>query len=312
MSKIHPPHPKERMNFKHLKYFVATAETGQVSRAAKLLSISQSSVTGSVRELEAHLGVTLFTRRAQGMELTKAGREFLQAARDILEKIEAAHQINQSRSEITGTLTLAATYTVIGYFLPYHLGRLAQLYPGIDIQVVELNRQSIEEQLLQTRIDMAVALTSNIQRDGIGTQTLLKSPRRLWVPASHAFNNGPDVTLAQIAREPYVMLTVDEAAHSSMKYWNQHNATPNIKLRTSSVEAVRSLVANGQGITILSDMVYRPWSLEGRRIEIMQTDVDIPTMDVGLAFNKTKVATSAMRTVKTYFTNTYLSPKLQL
>jgi DNA-binding transcriptional LysR family regulator len=77
------------------------------------------------------------------------------------------------------------------------------------------------------------------------------------------------------------------------------------------VEAVRSLVANGQGITILSDMVYRPWSLEGRRIEIVQTDVDIPTMDVGLASNKTKVATPAMKAVKTYFTNTFLSPKLQ-
>ena len=299
------------MNFKHLKYFVATADTGQVSRAAKLLSISQSSVTSSVRELEAHLGATLFERRAQGMELTKAGREFLQAARDILEKIEAARQIDQSSSEINGTLTLAASYTVIGYFLPYHLGRLTQLYPGIDIQVVELNRQSIEQQLLQAHIDMAVALTSNIQRDGIETVTLLKSPRRLWVPAGHAFNTGPEVSLARIAQEPYIMLTVDEAAHSSMKYWNRHNASPNIKLRTSSVEAVRSLVANGQGITILSDMVYRPWSLEGRRIEIVQTDVDIPTMDVGLASNKTKVATPAMKAVKTYFTNTFLSPKLQ-
>ena len=119
------------MNFKHLKYFVATAETGQVSRAAKLLSISQSSVTGSVRELEALLGATLFNRRAQGMELTKAGREFLQDARDILEKVALAQQVDKGSSEITGKLTLAATYTVIVYFLPFHLGRLAQLYPGI-------------------------------------------------------------------------------------------------------------------------------------------------------------------------------------
>ena len=299
------------MNFKHLKYFVATADTGQVSRAAKLLSISQSSVTSSVRELEAHLGTTLFERRAQGMELTKAGREFLQAARDILEKIEAARQIDQSSSEINGTLTLAASYTVIGYFLPYHLGRLTQLYPGIDIQVVELNRQSIEQQLLQAHIDMAVALTSNIQRDGIETVTLLKSPRRLWVPAGHAFNTGPEVSLARIAQEPYIMLTVDEAAHSSMKYWNRHNAHPNIKLRTSSVEAVRSLVANGQGVTILSDMVYRPWSLEGRRIETVSTDIEVPTMDVGLAFNRATPLTPAMKALQSYFSTAFLSPKLQ-
>tara|TARA_R110002094_G_scaffold347_5_gene1643 strand:- start:1707 stop:2609 length:903 start_codon:yes stop_codon:yes gene_type:complete len=299
------------MNFKHLKYFVATADTGQVSRAAKLLSISQSSVTSSVRELETILGVTLFERRAQGMEMTKAGREFLQAARDILEKVESAQHINLGSSDISGTLTLAATYTVIGYFLPYHLGRLAQLYPRIDIQIVELNRQSIEEQLLQSQIDMAVALTSNIHREGIETLTLLKSPRRLWVPAGHGFCKGGEVSLSRVAQEPYVMLTVDEAAHSSMKYWNKHNARPDVKLRTSSVEAVRSLVANGQGVTILSDMVYRPWSLEGRRIEIVPTDVEVPTMDVGLAFNRAKSPTPAMEALKAYFSSAFLSPKLQ-
>ena len=299
------------MNFKHLKYFVATAETGQVSRAAKLLSISQSSVTGSVRELEAILGVTLFVRRAQGMELTPAGREFLHAARDILERLEAAQQVDRGSSEVTGTIIVAASYTVIGYFLPYHLGRLARLYPHIEIQIVELNRQSIEEQLLREQIDMAVALTSNIHRAGIETVTLLKSPRRLWVPAGHAFCKEGEVSLDRISHEPYIMLTVDEAAHSSMKYWNSHNARPDIKMRTSSVEAVRSLVANGQGVTILSDMVYRPWSLEGRRIETVPTNVEVPTMDVGLALSRSARPTPAAQALKDYFTSAFVSPKSQ-
>ncbi|UYV35677.1 LysR family transcriptional regulator [Rhodobacteraceae bacterium D3-12] len=300
------------MNFKHLKYFVATAETGQVSRAARLLSISQSSVTASVRELEAILGVTLFQRRALGMELNEAGREFLPVARDILDKVEAAHHIHRGASDISGSLTIAATYTVLGYFLPFHIARLAQLYPQIELNIVELNRQSIEEQLLRSQIDMAVALTSNIHRDGIETLTLLKSPRRLWVPAGHPFGEDKEISLQQIANEPYVMLTVDEAAHSTMKYWNSNNAHPNIKLRTSSVEAVRSLVANGQGVTILSDMVYRPWSLEGRRIETVSTDVEIPTMDVGLALNRATPLTPAIEALRSYFTSAFLSPKLQL
>lgn len=299
------------MNFKHLKYFVATAETGQVSRASKLLSISQSAVTGSVRELEAILGTKLFVRRAQGMELTETGRKFLQSARDILDRLDAAQQFDRGNTEVAGTISLAATYTVIGYFLPYHLEKLGQLYPGLDIQITELNRQSIEEQLLASQIDMAVALTSNIDRSEIETLTLLRSPRRLWVPAGHPFLTEPSVALPQIAQEPYVMLTVDEAAHSSMKYWNMHNATPNIRLRTSSVEAVRSLVANGQGVTILSDMVYRPWSLEGRRIETVPTSVEIPSMDVGLAFRRSSRLSPAAQALKDYFVTAFLSPKLQ-
>nr|WP_037312626.1 LysR family transcriptional regulator [Ruegeria halocynthiae] len=296
------------MNFKHLKYFVATAETGQVSRAAKLLSISQSAVTSAIRELEAILGATLFIRRAQGMQMTEAGQQFLQSARDILERIDAARVLDQRDSDVSGVIRLAATYTVIGYFLPYHLGRLTQLYPGLDIQIVELNRQSIEQQLLTGQIDLAVALTSNIQNAAIETVTLLKSPRRLWVPIGHPMCDENQVTLQDIAREPYIMLTVDEAAHTSMKYWNTHNCTPNVKLRTSSVEAVRSMVANGHGVTILSDMVYRPWSLEGRRIETVQTSVEIPTMDVGLAFQRQASISEAARVLRDYFTTSFLSP----
>jgi DNA-binding transcriptional LysR family regulator len=77
------------------------------------------------------------------------------------------------------------------------------------------------------------------------------------------------------------------------------------------VEAVRSLVANGQGVTILSDMVYRPWSLEGRRIETVATDVEIPTMDVGLALNRSTTLTPAKQALMSYFTSAFLSPKLQ-
>jgi len=297
------------VNFKHLKYFVATAETGQVSRAAQLLSISQSAVTGSVRELETILGTALFTRRSKGMELTKAGREFLHSAREILERLEAAQQLDKLDSDVEGTIKLAATYTVIGYFLPFHIRRLTHLYPRIEVQIVELNRQAIEQQLLASQIDLAVALTSNIHQEGIKTQTLMKSARRLWVPAGHPFSKETNVTLQQIAQEPYVMLTVDEAAHSSMKYWNAHNCQPNVRLRTSSVEAVRSLVANGQGVTILSDMVYRPWSLEGHRIETVITNVEIPTMDVGLAMRRMGSPSVAVQAVRDYFTDAFLSPK---
>ena len=107
------------------------------------------------------------------------------------------------------------------------------------------------------------------------------------------------------------MLTVDEAAHSSMKYWNANNCSPDIRLRTSSVEAVRSLVANGQGVTILSDMVYRPWSLEGRRIETVPTNVEIPTMDVGLAVQRAGTLSAAGQAVRDYLVKAFLSPKPQ-
>lgn len=96
------------------------------------------------------------------------------------------------------------------------------------------------------------------------------------------------ISFADVATEDYVMLTVDEAEKTASRYWQDSGLSPYVVLSTSSVEAVRSLVATGVGVTILSDMVYRPWSLEGQRIEARRIIEPIPTMDVGLAWARAR------------------------
>ena len=296
------------MNFRHLKFFVATAESGQVSRAATQLSISQSAVTSAIKELESELGTSLFFRTAQGMEMTEAGRDFLASTREILEKLELAKGMAQRQSPAKGSISIAATYTVIGYFLPPHLDRLQHIYPNLDIRISELNREGIEEGLLSNRFDLAVVLTSNIANSELKTKTLLRSSRRLWAANSHKFIREGKATFEDISREDYIMLTVDEAAHTTMRYWSLSALKPKVTLRTSSVEAVRSMVANGQGVTILSDMVYRPWSLEGRRIGTAVTDYEIPSMDIGLAWRKGVEIRKPVASVIEYFNQSYLEP----
>ena len=90
-------------NLRHLKYFVATAELGQVSRAAMELSVSQSAVTAAIRELEQTLGATLFTRSSHGMTLTEAGRRFLSSGYEILSKVDEALQSSLSRLMFHGS-----------------------------------------------------------------------------------------------------------------------------------------------------------------------------------------------------------------
>jgi DNA-binding transcriptional LysR family regulator len=129
------------------------------------------------------------------------------------------------------------------------------------------------------------------------------------VPARHRLLSESKIGLKEVAEEDYIMLTVDEASHSSMKYWSQTPYLPKITLRTSSVEAVRSLVANGQGVAILSDMVHRPWSLEGRRIETISLTDPIPSMDVGLAWKRNAEFSPAMDAVRGYFRRSFNVPE---
>lgn len=296
------------ISLRQLRYFVATAELGQISLAAVNLSISQSAITTAIKELEQIVGVSLFLRTPQGMDLTEAGRQFLSHAYEIMKKVDEATHLNFVSSEIEGTLTVAATYTVIGYFLPLHIERLRRLFPKLDIQLFEQNRESIEEGLLTNRYDMSVLLTSNILNPALMTEKLLSSARRLWVPAQHRLLQRDVVGLKEISEEPYIMLTVDEAAHSSLKYWSGTLYQPKVILRTSSVEAVRSMVANGIGVAILSDMVHRPWSLEGRRIETINVKDPVPAMDVGLAWRKNIELSPAMIAFRSYFQQAFHLP----
>lgn len=296
------------LSFKQLRYFVATAEMGQVSQAAVALSISQSAVTTAIKELEMTVGTDLFLRTPHGMEMTETGRRFLAQAYEILAKIDEALTLTSPQHEIRGTIAVAATYTVLGYFLSYHLGRIRRLYPDLEIKLYEMNRETIEEGLLTNRYDIAVLLTSNLMNPDIASETLLSSTRRVWTCSRHPLLDAGEVSFAQIAREPYIMLTVDEAAQTTQKYWNGSLVRPKVLLRTSSVEAVRSMVADGQGITVLSDMVYRPWSLEGKRIETINPSDPVPPMDVGLAWARGLEMTPVLTVFRDYFRQSLQTP----
>lgn len=300
------------LSLRQIRYFVATAETGQVSQAAVNLAISQSAVTMAIKELETIVGAPLFERTPHGMDLTETGRLLLSQAYDILRKVDDITSLMSASGTLSGKLqgrlSVATSYTVIGYFLPLHIERLKRQFPGLEIQLFELNRESVEEGLLANRYDIAVLLTSNILNPELTTETLLNSQRRLWLPTRHPLLSRPSVGLKDVAEENYIMLTVDEASHTTLKYWSQTPYQPKVTLRTSSVEAVRSLVANGQGVAILSDMVHRPWSLEGRRIETVSLTDPVPSMDVGLAWRRNAEFTPAMEAFRAYFRRAFHIP----
>lgn len=297
-------------SLRQIQYFIATADAGKVSLAAANLSVSQSAVTGAIKGLEDLLGRRLFERHSNGVSLTYDGHQFLQHARGIAAAVSAATLApRRGAGTVAGEIDLGVTYTVAGYFLPPLLARFWRMFPNVEVRLHELERDEIERGLLSGSLDLAVMLVSNLQRrDAIVSDILLKSKRRLWVSAGHELMRKERVSLSDIARHPYLMLTVDEAEKSALRYWERTNHRPNVIFRTLSVEAIRSMVASSMGVTILSDMVYRPWSLEGQRIDVCDIAGDIHTMDVGLAWrrglDRSEAARAFCDTLSMAFTST--------
>ena len=276
------------VTFRQIRYFVAVAETGKISAAASMVGISPSVVTEAISELETLSRIKLFQRQPRGLDLTYEGHRFLAHCRNILSAVEGAnHAMSRPDSEMAGTLKLATTITVAGYFLAPILARFQSTFPNIQVNVTEGKRQDVEAGLLDGAYDLAVALVSNLSnRQRLLSHTLVHSMRRLWLPPKHPLFNQEIITLADVAREPYIQLLIDDAEVTTGAYWRAHNLQPNIVIRTESVEAVRSLIAFRNGVTILSDMMYRPWSLEGNRIEVREVAANIPTMNTGLVWSR--------------------------
>ena len=273
---------------RQLQYFIAVAEQGSVSRAAQNLSISQSSVTEAIKELEGDLGVGLFVRHPRGLSITHKGQQFLRHATKILADVSDARRTFSGEADTpAGRLQLGVTSLVAGYVLSDLLARYRRAFPGVDVSAIEDNGDYLEHLLIGGELDVAVMVISNLRdRMALQAEILEVSPYRLWLPLGHRLTGADSIGLADIASEPLIMLTVDEIEENTGKLLMALGARPHVAFRTRSVEAVRSLVATGAGVALLPDLVYRPWSLEGDRIESRDVSGVLPVVQVGMVWRR--------------------------
>lgn len=259
-----------------------------MSGAARVLSISQSSVTEAIRALEDDLGVALFERQARGLVITHRGSSFLRHARQILADVAAARaSLREDAEQATGRLSLGVTSLVAGYVLSDILQRFRRAHPLIALNVIEETGEYLQHLLIGGELDVAVLLTSSVRdRMALHVETLAVSPYRLWLPMGHALAQQESIALEELAGQPLIQLMVDEIEESTRLLTAALPVKPDVAFRTRSVEAVRSLVATGAGLAVLPSLVYRPWSLEGDRIEIRDVSGDLPTVQVGLAWRR--------------------------
>src|SRR5471032_2477140 len=276
------------ITLRQMRYFAAAAQSGQFSMAARTEHVSQSAITNAVLALEETLGTRLFERLPQGVALTPDGQDFLNHARHILDSVrDAVYKAPFRSHDLKGTVRIAASYTLLGYFLPELMARFRATYPDVVIDLHDADRASVEETVLAGDVDLGVVLLSNVENiKRFRRHVLIRSRRQLWTSPTHPLAQLNTPSLADVAGYQYIMITVDEGEQSTLRYWNQNGIEPNVAFRTSSMEALRGLVAHGFGVTILSDMVFRPWSLEGKRIEARPILNAIPQMDAGMLWRK--------------------------
>lgn len=279
---------QHHITLKQFRHFLAVSETASVAAAARMINIAQSALTKSVQNMEESLGVRLFDRSSRGMVLTQEGYRLQASARKVIAAAAEAGQFARGRVDtLTGNLTIGVTSLVAGYYLADLFARFQRSHPSVNIAVVEESPQFLEHLLVNGEVDLA-AMVSNALGDpqALVVEVLTTSPNRVWLASSHVLAERPELTLAECAAHPQIVLQADRVENVLSAVWSRHGFRPQVLMRTSSLEAVRSLVGVGAGITVLPDFLYRPWTLDADHIEVRSLRDAVPSIDVGVVWRR--------------------------
>ncbi len=193
------------MELRQLRYFVAVAEEQNLSRAAVRLNLSQPPLTRQIRQLEGELGARLFERNPRGVELTPAGRLFLDDARNILDLAKrAAERAHSAHEGQIGRFDVAVFGSVMFGRLPALLARFRATHPGVELVFHTMNKGDQIEALRQGRIHAGFSrLTSNYP--DISTETLQHERLLVALPENHALLARKKLELKHLADCPLVL-----------------------------------------------------------------------------------------------------------
>ncbi|WP_288254273.1 LysR substrate-binding domain-containing protein [uncultured Hydrogenophaga sp.] len=276
------------LTLKQFRYFLAVAESDSVAAASRMLNIAQSAITKSVLELEDAVGLTLFERSTKGMRLTPEGHRFLVKARRVIGAVaEATRGAREGAAPLAGSLSIGVTSLVAGYYLSEVFARFRRTCPAVEVQVVEDAPPFLEHLLINGELDIAIMVSNALgEPQALTAETLTRSPNRVWMAADHPLAAQEEVGLAEIAAQDLVVLQADRIEVLMRSVWARHQLKPRTLLRTSSLEAVRSLVGVGAGLAVLPDFLYRPWTLDAEHVEVRTLRDAVPTVDVGLVWRR--------------------------
>ncbi len=277
------------ITLRQFRYFIAVAESGSVAAASRMLAIAQSAVTKSMQELEDELGQPLFERSSRGMSLTPQGHRFLASARKVIGAVAEATRLHRADegTGLRGSLAVGVTSLVAGYYLSELLSRYRRLCPGVSVQIVEETPPFLEHLLINGELDLAIMVSNALgEPQALVAETLTRSPNRVWVASDHPLAQHEQVTLADCAAYDQVVLEADRIDDLMRAAWARRQLKPHTLLKTSSLEAVRSLVGAGAGIAVLPDFLYRPWTLDAEHVDVRALRDELPTVDVGLVWRR--------------------------
>mgnify|MGYP002622256702 CR=1 FL=1 len=284
------------MELRQLQYALQIAKSLNFSRAAENLHIAQPSLSQQIAKLEKELGVLLFQRNTNAVELTYAGAVFVEKAQKIMDMIEQLiremHDISQIRK---GRLIVGSLPITGSHILPLVLPEFKRRYPDIEIVLVEETTAVLESLTSSGQTDVCL-LTLPIADPTLTWQELVEEEIWLAVPPAHPLiersGRREAVRIADLKGEPFIVLKRGQGFRKiTFDLCKNAGFEPKIVFESTNIETVQSLVAAGMGIALVPKMVARAREAEFSPAYVRL--VERPTRTLVIAYRKGRYLSKA-------------------
>ena len=250
------------ITFRQLRLFLALAETGSVSAAAKVMHVTQPTASMQLREVTQAVGVPLYEVVSRRVYLTEAGQALARTARAIAGEWDAFEQgISGAKGLTSGRLKVAVVSTA-KYFVPRLLGSFCKLHPQIDISLEVLNRDHVITRLRANQDDLYVMSMPPADLD-LEDHVFLSNPLVLVAWQGHRLAKRRHIALADLGNERFVLRERGSGTRlATDRFFAAQGFEAPTRLELGSNEAIKEAVAGRLGIAVVSQHALRSSELE--------------------------------------------------
>ena len=282
------------MELRQIRYVLAVAEEGSFSRAAARLHLAQPSLSQQIAKLEKKLGVLLFHRLAQKVELTDAGERFVQVARKLLDQAEGLErEMREYATGQAGRLLVGSLPITGAYVLPLAIPVFTRQFPHVELSLIEETSSRLEELLVNGKLDVSL-LTMPISEPALRIEPAFQEEIYLALPPAHPFAGRVEVDLADLSSQPFILLKEGQGFRQiALSLCEQAGFQPRIVFESSNIQTVQALVAAGMGVSFAPEMITR--SAWGRNAPVYVHLKQRPTRTLVIAYRKDRTLSRPVR-----------------
>lgn len=245
------------MELRHLRYFIAVAEELHFGRAAQVLGISQPPLSQQIQALEQEVGARLFERTNRRVELSEAGRLFLQEARLVLGQVDKAADVAR-RAQLGELGELKIGFTSSAPFnssIPQAIFAFRQAFPAVHLNLQEMSSTEVAESLVDESIQVGLMRPLPLP-DSLSVVELMREPLVAVLNAGHPLVEGSErgLHLAQLAQEPFVFFprTYGSGLYAQLlNLARDAGFSPHFAQEAGEAMTIIGLVAAGLGVSVL-------------------------------------------------------------